>query len=174
MEDSQEKLPEEMLRDAEITAEPGTIGKDPIVHKGDEEIPAPMVAKLKSAGYVFIYDTKTGEQSLTNRNMLPTQLKKKRADGSLVFTTVKPKKTPKRGTHKCLLHADDPNRSHYDELGLPVCKKDNLMSPFQVRRHMEKRHKMEWAAIQQEKQDIKEEEERKLRKALLKSSGKKK
>lgn len=170
MEDNQ-ALIEEMIRGAEGAEEPGEIVRQRVIHEGDEDLPVPMVAtKLVSAGYVYIYDTETGECSLTNRNMLPAQLKKKRPDGSNVFTTLKPAIPPKRGNLKCMLHPKGSNRKHYDELGLAVCPKDNLTSPFQVRRHMEKRHKMEWGAIEQERIDAEKKQDREFQEVLLKAA----
>ena len=171
-EDTQKNL-EEMLRDAEVAPEPGESMKDKVIHKGDEDLPTPMVrSMLESAGWVYIYDTQTGERSTANRNMLRQLLRRKREDGSLVFTTIKPPFEPKRGTYKCMLHPNDPNRGHYEELGFPVCMKSNLTSPFQVRRHMEKRHKMEWAGIEQERIDTERAEDRKLQHILIKSATK--
>jgi len=158
---------EERIRDSESAEEPGTVKVGTVISEGDEELPLMTAMELKSAGYTYIYDTKTGERSLCNNNMLPQHLRKKRLDESYVFTTAKPKVSPRRGVLKCLLHPDDPNRTHYDELGLPTCRKSNLTSPFQVSRHMQKRHKMEWATIEQEKKDRKEEEEREFRQSLI-------
>ena len=144
-------IAEEVLK-AERGPEPGTFKVRDIIHKGDEGFPAAVVASaLSSAGYCWIYDTKTAERSLTNLNMLPTALRKRREDGSIVFTTVKPSIPVIRGAFKCRLHADDASRSHYDTLGLPVCRKSNLTSPFQVLRHMQKRHRMEWETIELER-----------------------
>lgn len=163
---------EEMIRNAEVAEEPGEVTAKQVVHKGDKEVPVPMIVSgVTSAGYIKIYDTKTGEVSITNRNMLPTQLKKKHPDdGTNMFTTVNPHIPIKVGTYKCKLHPDDPDRRYYDSLGLPVCKKANLTSPFQVRRHMEKRHKMEWGAIEQQRADREKAEDRKLQQALIKSA----
>ena len=159
------KLIEEMLRDAEKAPESMP---EKVIHKGDSEVESPMVmTQLTSAGYVYIWDTRTGERSITNRNMLPTQLKKKRPDESNVFTTQKPNIVPVRGTLKCMLHADSPNRKHYDELGLPVCRKSNLTSPYQVTRHMQKRHQMEWATLEQEKKDAQEKENRDFQRLMM-------
>ncbi len=167
MEDN-EKLIEEMIKDAEVAAEPGELAKKQVLHKGDDEVPSPMVtAELKSAGYVYIYDTRTGDRSKCNRNMLMQHLKKTRGDGSIVFTTKNPGIAVKRGTLKCLLHAGDPNRQHYDVLGLPVCPKDNLNSRFQVIRHMQKRHKLEWQTIEQERKDAERQEETAFRRQLM-------
>jgi len=162
------ELVEDMLRQADTAEEPGSSREERIVHRGDNEVPAPMViSTMESAGWVYIYDTRTGERSITNRNMLPTQLQKVRPDGSRVFTTVKPKVTPKRGTLKCLLHPDSPDRARFDEMGLPVCMKSNLTSPYHVRRHMEKRHQAEWAILEQEQRDKERDEDRNFRKLIL-------
>jgi hypothetical protein len=138
-----------------------------------------QTAKVESAGYVKIYDTKTGEMSLCNRNMLTHHLKKRRPDGSIVFTTIRPKFAPKRGQLKCLLHPDSPNRQHYDEMGLAVCKKSNITSPYQVIRHMQKRHKVEYGTIKEEEARLEKQreraerqEDRKLQAELLKGVSK--
>jgi len=166
----------DMVNRAKEAKEPGTFKVSEVLHRGDGDIPSPMTAtQLESAGYVYIYDTETGEVSVTNRNMLMTQLKKKRPDGSRVFTTINPNITPKRGTLKCMLHPDDPNYFHYQELGLPECRKANLVSPYQVKRHMQKRHPAEWATIEEERAEKEKERDRALRERLLKSAtGKRK
>jgi hypothetical protein len=169
---------EEQIRDAETVAESQVIVETDKNLDMEEGYIKP--ARVQSAGYVKIYDTRTGEMSLCNRNMLRHHLEKRRPDGSAVFTTVKPKIAPKRGHLKCMLHPDDPNRAHYDDLGLATCRKANLTSPFQVRRHMEKRHKMEWGTIKDEiARNEKEQEradkakDRKLQEALIKKASKK-
>lgn len=153
---------EERIRDSEEAPEPGTWGDK----MGDKDF-AMSPTQLKSAGYTYIYDTKSGERSLCNNNMLPQHLRKTRPDGSYVFTTQPPAVKPVRGVLKCMLHQDDPNREHYDSLGLPTCRKANLTSPFQVSRHMQKRHKVEWATIEQERKDVEKEEERQFRECLM-------
>lgn len=132
---------------------------DKIVSSGEDGKSLPVsISSITGNDYVWIYDTVTRERSKTTKNMLPSQLRKVRPDGSRVFTTVKPKEQPARGTFKCMLHPDSPERAHYDEIGLATCNKSNLTSPYQVRRHMEKRHKDEWATIKEER-DTKEKED---------------
>jgi hypothetical protein len=159
---------EEIMLKAEAAPEPGDLKLSSKV-EGESGIPEMSVTELKSAGWVYIYDTKTRERSITNRNMLKTQLTKKRQDGTPVFTTNKPTEPPFRGTLKCWLHLDDPNRSHYDDIGLPICKKSNLTSPYQVRRHMEKRHRTEFQIIEQENKETKELSETAKLTSLLKA-----
>lgn len=163
-----EQAIEEQIRDAEVVVE------SPIVVETDKELEVEMSpTQLKSAGYVYIYDTVTHERSLCNRNTLPHNLKKKRPDGSMVFTTIKPKVGPKRGHLKCMLHPDEPGRFHYDDLGLATCLKSNLTSPYQVKRHMQKRHKDEYATIKEEEERAEKERERKLRESFIKLASKK-
>lgn len=160
----------EQIRDSQEASEPGETKKGTIV-SDDKDLPAPKITSLKSAGYIYIYDTKTNERSICNNNMLSQHLRKKRADGSYVFTTQKPKVEPKRGTLKCILHPDNPKREHYDELGLATCLKDNLASPFQVTRHMQKRHKMEWQTIEAERVEAEKQDEREFRQKLVGQSA---
>lgn len=156
-----EKALEEKLRDAETVPEPQL----EIEGKSDDVeymTPAPVL----SAGQVYIYDTKTYEQSVCRRNNLRHKLTLKRPDGSLVFTTVKPRQLPKRGVLKCMLHPDV-RTEMYDAWGFTTCMKSNLTSPFQVRRHMTKRHKQEYEAIKEEEARIEKDKERQLRESII-------
>ncbi len=155
---------EEMMRDAKVAGE-SDIG---VVHRGDEEAPAPMFGRIvRSATNVFIYNTVTREESKCNRNMLPRKLTLRRPDGSLVYTTRKPSEPPWRGTLKCPLHRDDPNREHYDGLGLPVCRKQNLPSPFQVNQHMKKRHPVSFETLKQERESRERQEDRDFQRSII-------
>ena len=149
--------------------EPG-LNLDEVIQKGDNETPQVGGMSVTSAGYTIVYDTVTGIGSKINNNNLIQVLKKKRTEepniGSPVFglkQTVK----PMVGDYKCLLHKDDPNRKHYDEIGLAVCPKDNLASSYQVMRHMQKRHKTEWGAIDQERIDKEKQEDREFQRSLM-------
>ena len=141
-----------------------------VIHRGDDTFPADVViSALENAGLVFIYDTVTGERSISPRNIevLREVLRRTREDGTRVFTLVKSDKEPWRGTIKCLLHSDDINRKHYDELGLPTCHKSNIPSPYMLTLHMQHRHPTAWATINAEKVEAERLEERELRRAML-------
>jgi len=163
-----EMLIEEMLNRAEKAKEPGTNEK--VIHRGDEETPPSVMTELKSAGYVYLYETTTGERSTANRNMLLSLLRIKNPDGNPRFTTQKPSYSPHQGTLKCLLHPGAPNRTHYNELGLPVCKKSNITAPYMVEQHMKKRHPSAWATIEKERTDRERQEDRDLQKLLIQSA----
>lgn len=152
---------QEQIRDAKASVE------SQVEVEADPRLGVTMTpTQLKSAGYVYIWDMETHERSICNRNMLAHNLQKMR-NGKPVFTTVQPTEQPKRGGYLCMLHPFSPGRKHYDELGLAVCMKDNLANPYQVRRHMEKRHKMEFATIRDETEAAEKLQERQLRESLI-------
>ena len=163
----EEKTIEEQLRDAEVVPEAQLE-----IEGKSEDVEYMKPEPVLSGGQVYIYDTRTNEQSVCRRNILPAKLKLKREDDSFVFTTVKPKTLPKRGVLKCMLHPDV-RTDTYDAWGFPVCRKSNLTSPFQVRRHMTKRHKQEFEAIKEEETRIEKERDRKERDAIIKLASRK-
>ncbi len=172
--ESQEELQSEyadimaQMQAAEAVADPAVLKVKDIVHEGTEDMPTPMmVASVTSAGYVRMWDTQTGEESITNRNMLPTQLKKLRANGTPFFTTLNPHKKPRRGGIKCRLHPDDLRRGRWDYLGYPVCMKGNLTSTHQLNRHMAHRHKDEWAGMEQERADQERMDDREFQRNIM-------
>ena len=163
-----EKMTMELIEEAESAPEPGSFDRRQVLHSSSDAFPMEVqVASLESAGYVYVYDTENGDKSVINRNMLETQLSKLRPDGTRFFTTVKPAFEPKRGTLKCLLHPDDPDRGLYDSWGFPTCAKSNLISEFQVNRHVQIRHRMEWQTIYEERERQEKEEERNFQRQLL-------
>ena len=177
MEDSPNKevtendaLLEELLLEAETVEEPGASVKEKTIaaNVDSEDAPVPMVVtSVESAGHAIIYDIKTGAASIANRNMLASLLKIKDDNGERIFTTRKPPYEPARGTFKCLLHPDLPNRVHYDEIGLPTCKKSNIINQYQVNQHMKKRHPASWEALDLERKEVEKQEERNFQRSLL-------
>ena len=167
-----EKMSVELIEEAESAPEPGSFNRRQVIHSQSDVFPIDVqISSLESAGYVYVYDNITGDRSVINRNMLEQQLSKLRPDVTRYFTTVKPTATPKRGELKCLLHKDDPERWQYDEWGFAVCNKSNLVSEFQVNRHVQIRHRMEWQTIYEERQVKEKEEERDFQRQLLGIAG---
>lgn len=160
-------LIQQALATAEKAPEPGSMTLGELLHR-EEGLPPATISDISSKGYVYVYDIRTRERYPCHWNMLPAQLQKRDPETrELVFTTVRPDEPPYRGSHMCILHKDDPGRAHYNELGLAVCKKDNLRSPYEARRHAMKKHPAEWAVIEEERAARDREEERAFRKALL-------
>ena len=168
--DSEDDMrPEELALLAQDAISPGM--GDGLVQMPSKETPWGItIEEMESAGWVTVWDKFTGEPSKVNRNMLAAQLLKVNDDGVRCFTTVKPAIEPWRGSTLCMLHPDSEDRSAYDRMGLPVCKSGNLASDFQMRLHMQHRHKNEWAQIQDIEQQKVDEEERLVRQALIRAN----
>lgn len=168
--DSEEEMrPEELALLAQDAISPGM--GDGLVQMPSKETPWGItIEEMESAGWVTVWDKFTGEPSKVNRNMLAAQLLKVNDDGVRCFTTVKPAIEPWRGSTLCMLHPDSEDRSAYDRMGLPVCKSGNLASEFQMRLHMQHRHKNEWAQLQDIEQQKVDEEERLVRQALIRAN----
>ena len=156
-------IADEMLRKAEQT-------KEEVVDKGGNEH-GTMTLRTESPGNVTVYDTRTGISAEVNLQNLKSILRKTRTDGT-PFYNLEQKVKPKQGTYPCLLAASDPNREHYDTLGFPVCQKDTLSAPLQVRRHMMKRHKVEWGAIEEERRDKKEAATEAFQRSIIEQAAK--
>lgn len=159
---------EEMMLDAEEAPEPGS----DIRIESEEEGMSSNLIELKSAGYTYVYDKRTGDKSKINNNWLRQQLLKKDEKGKRIFTT-DPREAPKPVRHnvKCLLHPDDPNREMYDSWGLPVCTAAHLASEYERDNHMRFKHKREWEAIQRDRNEQKEKQDRELQIAILEQAS---
>jgi len=161
-----EKALEEMMLDAEEAPEPGS--RETVVNRPSADVPLPMtVGELSSAGWVYVWNQFTGDRSLCNRNTLGTQLLKRDEQGRRVFTTQDPGIRPARGNFLCMLHKDHPDRVFHDALGLPTCPAGHLRNEYNVRLHMQHRHRSEWAVLEDERRKQTEEEERQVRRAII-------
>jgi len=169
LESEDEMRPEELALLAQDAISPGM--EDALVQLPSKETPWGItIEEMESAGWVTVWDKFTGEPSKVNRNMLAAQLLKVNDEGVRCFTTVKPAIEPWRGSTPCMLHPDSEDRSAYDRMGLPVCKSGNLASEFQMRLHMQHRHKNEWAQIRDIEQQKVDGEERLVRQALIRAN----
>ena len=167
-----ESLIAEALRDAKLVDVPSELKKEPVLHRGDEELDAPMTVKeLTSAGYVYVWDSRTYKRAPVLYYMLASILRRRRDDGSFIWTTNDPHKRPKMGTMKCLLHKGSPNRKEYDEMGFRTCKKSNIINAFEVKQHMLKKHPKEWNAIEDQRKEKERQEDRSFQKTLYEAVG---
>lgn len=122
--------------------------------------------QLQDAGWSYIYHAKTGIPSLVNNNWLTKKLGHLDKGGAYIWSATQTV-IPKKGTHKCMLHPEQASREEFDELGFNTCLKSNLTSLFQVRRHAMKRHKDEWAAIEQMRTDAEKAEDRAAQRTMM-------
>lgn len=163
-----EALIAEMLSTAKGIDLPSDLKTNPVIHKGDETLPAPMtVTEIRSGKYFWIYETETGEPVPCLGYMLRQKLMQKLPNGNRRFTAIDPGYRPKRGTIKCALHAESPERKHYDELGFATCRKSNIRNLYQLEQHMKKRHPQEWGTIEKERLDKERQEDRHFQQLMM-------
>ena len=62
---------EEMMRDAEMADEPVELKAGKVISASADMTMS--TSELQSAGYVYVYDTRTADRSVVNRNMLQHQ-----------------------------------------------------------------------------------------------------
>ena len=174
--DENEEIVAYLQGEAQTAPEPGdTAGS--VVSVGDEKAPFPAVIHaIESAGWAYIYDRRTGDQSKCSVNMVPYKLRERQADGAYVWTLRDPGFRPKQGDVKCRLHVDDELRSVWDEYGLPICPKATLKDQYQLLRHMGRKHKEEFAVMEDRREreekaerERREEEDRKFQRSLMKA-----
>lgn len=167
---SDEVMLQQMIDDAEEATRPRG------AEEGGQVIDTPsgtefhmIEASITDALHMVVYDTLTHEPRVINKNLGPGTLQKRRDDGELAYSIRQPIGEPsvKSGSMRCLLHADEPDRDRFTVMGLPICKKSNLHSVYEVRRHMQNTHRTEWATLEEERGDRERSEDREIQMALL-------
>ena len=108
---------------------------------------------------ITLYAMADGEPIPMSRNIAEIAIKKKYKGGGYLFTD-NPAEAPtyKRGEVKCFLHPESAERALLDEVGMAskVCHSEHLASLYSKRIHAQRRHKDEWAAFTEYKNDLKE------------------
>ena len=108
---------------------------------------------------VIIYRSDTGEPVPVPEYMVKNVMGNRLKNGQFAFVSKKedaPEYRP--GTVKCFLHPESPEREDLVELGLAgaSCSAGNLANLHSKRVHGQRRHKQEWAALQELVKDRKE------------------
>lgn len=162
-----------LLETLAAMAAPEPEPEDKVAHKGDETVPAIVRTATKSAGYIYLRRNTDGKLVLINKNQLPQRLRQKLPDGSPGWLSPS---TPWTGRTRipdrlCPLNINHPDRARMDALNLGVCtKRGKLMGDAALRRHLMKKHKDDWEAIQRDeerrRQDRRDEHETKMSEAL--------
>lgn len=108
---------------------------------------------------ITLYAMSDGEPIEMSRAIAEMAIKKKYKGGGFMFTN-DPAEAPvyKLGEVKCFLHPDSPERELLNEVGMQskVCHSEHLASPYSKRIHAQRRHKDEWAAFTEYRNDVKE------------------
>ena len=166
---SQEEWGELLADEGREVVPPGYMKAGEILNRPSEDQPAPMrVSDLAFKGYVEVWDTQTGIQSLQPRWLLWQALRKIRPDGSLVFTRVNPKIAPNHGADlRCPLNPASPDYPRLKAMGFKQCTKQHIPHQDALMRHVKKSHVRAWDAMEREREDRQREEDRQLQRDML-------
>ena len=165
----QEEWGELLAEQGRDVVPPGYMKDGEILNRPSDENPAPMrVNSLAFKGYVEVWDTQTGIKSLQPRWLLWQTMRKKRADGSLVFTRTDPKIAPNHGADlKCPLNPASPEHFRLKSMGFKECTKQHIPHQDALMRHVRKSHQRAWEAMEREREDRLREEDRQMQRDML-------
>ena len=156
------------------TVETGDKVNDVVVQPTNSAPLAGAISERSGTKWVKLWNTRTGEEVTVNIWNLAAALKKVHKDpafpaflGKSLFSK---QPTVKRvlGTYKCLLHPDQTMRAEYNKYGLPTCLSAHFASEAEVNRHMQKKHKEEYKALQATKAEAERQEMLELQRQQIK------
>lgn len=119
---------------------------------------------------VRIWSMQNGEEISIARKLLENTLRKTLPDGRYAFTARK-EEAPvyRKGTLKCFLHPESPEREILNEIGLSgiTCPAASIANAHSKRIHAQHRHKQEWEAFSDYLASQEREEDREQRRMQL-------
>lgn len=154
---------------------PGTKVGQPVegVGGGSESF---VVSSESGPGYYTMWwvedenNTQYGVTSLCSANMVNAKRQERNVEtGRLRWTFKDPGITPFQGIAKCWLHEDGKARELASDYGFVICPKSDLPNEFEAERHMQKKHPVEYAAIQERVARLERDEDRQIQKAIFES-----
>lgn len=122
---------------------------------------------------VTIYSVIDGEPISINRKRLEAVMAKKLDDGRDAFVgRSQGVPTYRKGTIKCFLHPESPERPILNEIGLSgiSCPAAQLANPHSKRIHAQHRHKQEWEAYMDYLNSQERDEDREQRRMQLEAT----
>lgn len=131
-----------------------------IINKPSEEMPAPMrVSDLRFKGYLRMWDTQTGVESLTPKWLWWQVERMKHPDGTQMYTRTDPQIPPNHGAD--LFCPLNPASGEYDRLkgmGFKPCRKRHIPNQAALLSHVKSSHKRAWVALEREREDRERQE----------------
>lgn len=140
-----------------------------IVNKPTESAPAPMqISDLAFKGYVRVWDTITGVESLQPWWLMWQTMRKKREDGSQVFTRTNPHIPPNYGADLfCPLNPEAPEYAQYKAKGFKACLKRHIPHEDALMQHVRKSHMRAFAMMERDREDRIRDEDRQMQRDML-------
>ena len=163
------------LQNAEEAPEPEP--DDKVIASGNESEGSMIRTPTKSAGYTTLRRNMDGKLLPMNNNQLATRLQERLQDGRKAFLAPDaPWTGPAPGKLVCHFNPLHPQSKRLSDMGLMVeCKKANIKNAAQLRIHERKKHKTDYASMEEidrkAVEDEIREEQRTLNRAILTAVG---
>ena len=136
--------------------------------------------EIKGGKYYRMWHAEDLDERLIQVNLMNSVLKQRfpatRKDlrnarpGDKIFVFEQPKARPPELLNRCRLHPKDPDRGNWDAMGLPTCSKP-LANPYEVDRHMQKKHSTAWGAIERDRLRSERDEDRLAQRVMMEAIG---
>lgn len=152
---------------------PGTyLAEGEILSRGTEaegdSLALMKVSSLQYKGYAEVWDTRTGEKSLQPWYLLTQTMRKKREDGSQVFTRTNPNIKPDYAADLiCPLNPAAPPEQSFGGRGFKPCRKQHIPNANALLMHIRKSHKQAWEAMERERAERERAEDRALQREAI-------
>jgi hypothetical protein len=129
-----------------------------VINRPNEGAPSAMrISDLKFKGYKEVWDTRTGVKSLQPWWLMWQTMRKRRPDGSMVFTEIDPKIPQDNGEDLfCPLNPNAPVDVRFAEakgMGFKECIKKHIPNMAALMAHLNSSHKRAAAAINQAREE---------------------
>ena len=167
---------EQRLAEAESDGPVHEFGAGDALHTETADLPLDVTVVEQHGGkYYTMWHTEELTERLIHVNQMAGVMKRRYpADavlvyarpGGKVFTVDRPKHRPPELVNFCRLHPDDPDRERWNAMGLPRCAK-SLANPYEVDRHMQKKHATAWGTIERERLRAERDEDRKAQRVMM-------
>jgi len=152
-----------------------------VLHHETADLPVEMhIVEQRGGKYYQMWHAEDGTERLIHVNLMNGVLKMRFNErhepllhgrrGGRIFVFDRPTHRPREMVNFCRLHPNDPDRSDWDLMGLPVCKKP-LANPYEVDRHMQKKHSTAWGTIERERTKLERDEDRKAQHVMMQAIG---
>lgn len=156
-ESSESVVPPSYMQAGEIITNPTDIETAPL-----------RISELRFKGYVEVWDSVTGVQSLQPWWLMWQTMRKTRPDGSLVFTRVNPQIAPDYGEDLfCPLNPQAPEHGQLKRMGFRPCTKQHIPNQDAVNRHLRGHNQRASTALELAKVDRIRDEDRAMQREML-------
>jgi len=165
------------IKEAEVDGPVHEFRTGDSLHRESPDLPVDInVVEVKGGKYYRMWHAEDLTERLIHVNLMNNAVNARFTEkheplrharkGDRVFVFERPAARPPELLNRCRLHPNDPERAEWDKMGLPVCKKP-LANPYEVDRHMQKKHSTAWGTIERDRLKAERDEDRQAQRVMM-------